>query len=162
MCLAACMYAYTCRTRALVSLRYCHATAITPQHCILCQQFVLTDWWRRRVWGISQCWRWNRLPPHDLTLNQGEPPLASWEMALQGCTQISPRETWDSRVQHVSAWCKRVQNHPGTHLMQSAERAIHYCEVEGGRLLARGCQLQDPPQTWLHHVHEAALRREWE
>ena len=70
MCLASCMYAYTCMTRAMVSLRYCHAKAITPQHCILCQQFVLTDWWH----GVCNCRhssmleRRNQLPPVWISL----------------------------------------------------------------------------------------------
>ena len=152
----------------------CHAKAITPALHPL--PTICFDWLVAMacvIVGISQCWRWNRLPPHDLhssRVNLPFPPGGKWRWRAANTSEyLKPRivelnNLWFQVlwVKHVFDGIKRVQDHPGTHLMQAAERAFHYQKVEGGRLLPRWRRRQDPPQTWLDHVHEAALRREWE
>ena len=91
--------------------------------------------------GIPQCWRWNRLPPHDLHSTKENRPLPPGKWRCRAAhksvhekpgtaeSSTSLLDARGSRITLATIWCNQ-QSAPST-------------EVEGGRLLARGRQRQD-------------------
>ena len=109
-------HAYTCRTRAmvsLVSLRYCHAKAITQQHCILCQQFVLTDWWH----GVCNCRHSSmlRIKSTALLTIYSQPGWTSLFLLGNGAAELHTNESMKNQGQPSPVRLCLMQEGPGSH-----------------------------------------------